>query len=126
LEAQLNDKDILVRFVYDSKNVRSDGTIKHQEFMPRGERNNLSVFHKYTSDESEIWALSDTIRPDSRKGFARGEITVGLVQETGLTVDFDNIPPNHANIEGWPTSSEKDKQKSLAQELAAKAVAVKR
>jgi hypothetical protein len=126
LKPHLDEQEILIRFVYDSKNIRSDGTIKHQEFMPRGDLNNLSVFHKFTSDEVEIWALSDSIRPDNKKGFARGEITVGSVQEIGLTIDFDNIPPNHANIESWPPSSEKDKQKSLAQELAAKAVALKR
>jgi hypothetical protein len=126
LPTDLGNDDILIRFVYDSKGIRQDGTIKPKEFLPHPNYNNLSVFKKATVDEEVIWALSDEIRPDGRKGIARGEISVGIVKKVGLIVDFDNDPPNHVNVEGWPSSSEKEKQLSVAQELALNATGFRR
>jgi hypothetical protein len=126
LPTDLGSDEFLIRFVYDSKGIRQDGTIKPKEFLPHPKHNNLSVFKKFTSDESAIWNLSDEIRPDGKKGIARGEIKASTIAKIGLIVDFDNEPPNHANVEGWPPNSEKEKQLSLAQELALNATGFRR
>ena len=49
----------------------------------------------------------------------RADIQALNILEINLQVNPDNIPPRHANIIGWPEL--KEEQKSIAQELAAKA-----
>ncbi len=48
---------------------------------------------------------------------------LGVVDATGpLRVDFDEPPPRHANVLGWPR--ERDQQLALAQSLATAARSV--
>ena len=58
--------------------------------------------------------------PRNRTLYGRADVMNQNIESIGLVVVPDNIPERHANIVGWP--SEKDKQISLAQELAAMAL----
>lgn len=80
-----------------------------------------SVFHINGLDEASIWVIGEThvAGPLGKTLYGRGDILAAVVEEKKLGIDYDNTPPRHANIIGWPT--EKHEQKSLAQELAAEA-----
>ena len=77
------------------------------------------MFHIDSLDEREIWEIGEhyVTRPYGKTLYGRGDILEAEIEKTGLTVEYDNTPPRHANIAGWP--DEKSKQMSLAQELAA-------
>ncbi|MCF7957173.1 MAG: hypothetical protein K9M57_01855 [Phycisphaerae bacterium] len=91
--------------------------MKPGAFMPDSNKE-LSVFHteKFKKTEAKIWQLADDHIPtDSKIGY-RADITVEDIEEADLNIDFDNEPPLHANIVGWPEG--KDKQKEYAMSLA--------
>jgi hypothetical protein len=60
----------------------------------------LSVFRTSGLEEHAIWILGESLRAQPLKG--RADITAAAVEETGLAVDADDIPPRHANVVGWP------------------------
>lgn len=72
-------------------------------------------------EDARIWELGDehVARPSQRTIYGRGDILQGEVERVGLRLDHNNIPPRHANIEGWP--ADKDEKMMLAKELAAAA-----
>jgi hypothetical protein len=61
----------------------------------------LSVFRVSGLLENEIWQLVDNLRTDQSL-LGRADIKARSVNETGLAVEADDIPPRHANIIGWP------------------------
>ena len=88
-------------------------------FMPPPNRK-TSVFQINGLTESEIWDIGEeVVRPNGKTLYGRGDILAVQIEKTKLRIDYDNTPPRHANIIGWP--EDKDEQKSLAQELAAEA-----
>ena len=59
-----------------------------------------------------------------RRIHGRGDLTADDVVAAGpLAVDFDDTPPRHANVVGWP--QDRAGQKVLAQALAAAAMSVR-
>lgn len=83
----------------------------------------LSVFRIDGLQLEEIWEIGQREVIDAMsqsrelKGIA--DVKALKVQENDLEIEPDNIPSRHANIIGWP--EEKEKQKIIAQELAAEA-----
>lgn len=81
----------------------------------------LSVYRIDGLQIEEIWEIGqreviDAMgQPKILYGIA--DVKVSTVQENNLKVEPDDRPPRHANIIGWP--EEKEKQKIIAQELAA-------
>ena len=57
-------------------------------------------------------------RPRNLHG--RADIQAFNILEINLQINPDNTPPRHASIIGWPEL--KEERKSIAQELAAKAL----
>lgn len=96
--------------------------MKPRAFLPSPEDRKTSVFYINGLEEVAIWEIGETYvaRPRRRTLYGRGEILAVEIEKVGLTVEPDTIPPRHVNIAGWP--EEKDKQMSLAQELAAASV----
>lgn len=89
--------------------------------MPPPDRK-TSVFQTNELVEGEIWDIGEAhvARPQGKTLHGRGDILAIEVEKTNrLKIDYDNIPPRHANIIGWP--DDKGEQKLLAQELAAEA-----
>lgn len=110
----------LTRFIFSSKHLsRTKGLVKAGAFMPRGGA--LSVFRTDSLGQDDIWAIGRGVRP-SRTLHARADLSSGTLQAVSdkLVLELDESPPRHGNIKGWPPDPEKDAQKALALELAAR------
>jgi hypothetical protein len=91
--------------------------VKAAAFLPNRELE-TSVFRTTDLDEATVWPLADAAVLN-RKGarlHGRADTFAGLVRATGLEVRAQEPPPRHADLIGW--SSEKDAQKSRAQQLS--------
>ena len=120
---EINSQEIIARYLTSKKwYSRVNDIAKPQAFMPPPDLN-LSVFRIDNLSEPEIWKLGfkkviDKMnQPRHLRG--RADIQALRILENNLQIDPDNTPPRHANIIGWPEL--KEEQKSIAQELAAKA-----
>ena len=119
LATTLHDQSRISRFVMQNSHIRSsDHTIKHNAFMPPNGRTDISAFHTDGIVELEVWDLGARATP-GRTIRGRGDIEKIAISETALSVDYDNVPPRHLNIAGYPT--DKDQQVLKAQELARRA-----
>ncbi len=109
----------LTRYVYSTSHFSiSSDRVKAGAFMPDS-KGKTSVFRVsgllrgYIRD-----TLAMTARQDKEAKCA-GHFHVRDVLAVKLRLDPNNIPERHANIVSWP--SEKEEQKTLAQELASSA-----
>ena len=119
LAATLHDHSRISRFVMQKRHIRSsDLTIRHNAFMPPNGRTEISAFHTDGIVELDVWALGARAVPD-RTIRGRGDLQKTAISRVGLSVDYDNVPPRHLNIAGYPT--DKDQQVLKAQELARRA-----
>ena len=113
---------LLARYLIQSKDFsRAGNYVKARAFMPPPDRK-TSVFQINGLTDNEIWDIGEdhVARPQEKTLHGRGDILAAAVEKTKvLKIHYDNIPLRHANIIGWP--EEKDRQKLLAQELAAEA-----
>ena len=72
--------------------------------------------------EYQIWAIGLLVGEGRGKPpKARADFDAGAVSSVKLTIEPDPLEaiPSHINLGGWP--SEKDEQKSIAQELCVRA-----
>ena len=111
----LRPDDILSRFLPHKKHFSVEkNCVKPSAFRPN--KKNLQLSTSVTSglSESETWSLCllDHF-------YGRGDLEVGAFLSLDLIVDRDDNPPRHVNITDWP--HDKASQKSLAQQLAARA-----
>ena len=96
--------------------------VKQAAFLPDRNRQ-LSVCRNGGMEFAELWRVGDK-DPSARTLHGAGIVKAGMVGETGLSVDPNNVPPRHAHIIGWP--AQKDEQKSLALRLSSVAELVLR
>lgn len=97
----------------------SDNTVRHTAFLPPKDRC-LSVFRISGLNETKTWQIGERIGLQrSLPLLGRADIKAVAVNETGLSIDADDIPPRHANIVGWPNEVSAIRLKAL--ELAEKA-----
>ena len=119
LSTLVADDERLSRFVVFRRwlNVQEQ-YVKAAAFLP-DKKLSTSVFRTTALEEAAIWPLAnDTLA--NREGaqlHGRGDIFCRQVKVTGLEVRAQEPPPRHADLIGW--STEKDAQKSLAQQLSA-------
>lgn len=117
----LSEGDELSRFLFQSNEFsREKRIVKRLAFMPARD-GTTSVYHTTGLLPNEIVDIARThVTPYRGKpAYGWAEIQVQSVREIGLKTDFNNEPPRHVNITNWPV--EKDRQMSLAQQLAAAA-----
>jgi hypothetical protein len=115
----------LARFITREGWVRVDGTIRQDAFIPPRDLN-LSVTRHINLSERQIWMLGQRVAnalPSASNPKLLGRADLAAIQLARLQLRGEPAPlgdnPNHAHITGWPT--EKPKQKTLAQQLAAEA-----
>lgn len=120
---EFNDHENLARYI-TSKGwfSREKNRVKPRAFMPPPDLR-LSVYRTYNLSEPEIWKIGlkrviGKMR-EPRNLYGRADIQASKIMEKKLNINPDNVPPRHAEIIGWPEL--KEKQKSIAQELAAEA-----
>lgn len=93
--------------------------VRRPAFEP-DEKLEKSVFHVRGLSEARIWRLVLAVaRNWTKRPYGWATIESQHVTEVGLRLDYNNSPPRHANIVGWPTNREA--QMSAAQRLAQKA-----
>lgn len=89
--------------------------------MPHPETLDVSVIRHLNTPDDDLWLIGEQIvgATVERKLKGRADLAAVEARNQSLTVDPSPPPVNHAVIVGWPR--EKDKQKLIASELAAKA-----
>jgi hypothetical protein len=110
--------ETLSRYIYSRNHYRSsDQTVRYSAFIPP-EDNRLSIFRISGLQEADIWKIGEGLRRQQLHG--RADIEAVVVNEIGLGIVADDIPPRHANIIGWPEEASAIKLKAI--ELADKAI----
>ena len=110
----------IARFLLQKNNYSiSKKTVKPVAFLPNPSNLETSVFRIMGLTDNDIWNIGETYvtGPQGKNLHGHGVVIIINIQNLGLFVIPDNVPDRHANITGWPV--EKDKQLSIAQELAA-------
>ena len=123
VKKQLCDQEFLARFITSKRWYSIQKSIvKPQAFMPPPNLQ-LSIFRIKDLKDPEIWEIGikqvfeKMKQPKNLHG--RADIKAVDIFDVDLQIEPDNPPPRHANIINWP--DQKEKVKSIAQELAAKA-----
>lgn len=100
---QVDPSEDLTKFIFNrSQFSPSNDRVKYSAFMPSPNRR-LSVFRIAGLAENDVWEIGETIgERRTLPLLARADIKVSSVAEAGLKIDADDIPPQHANIIGWP------------------------
>jgi hypothetical protein len=120
---EVNGQETIARYITSKRwYSRKKNIVKPQAFMPPPDHR-LSVFRIDNLSESEIWEIGfkkviSKMNPP-RNLHGRADILALNILENNLQIEPGNTPPRHADIVGWPEL--KEEQKSIAQELAAKA-----
>jgi len=112
--------ELLTRFILNVSEVRADGTVRPQLFLPY-KRAELSVNRHRDATLEETWSIGQQVAAQ------RGKTLIGRTDirahscciQTSNVVASPILPdnPNHADIVGYP--ARKDEQLSLAAKLAA-------
>lgn len=81
--------------------------LKRRAFMPRMDHRAgcmaLSTCRSDGRTEPEMWAYAvEHVENPNRPIKARGDLTVQDYRDFDLKDDFDDDPPGHVNIVGWP------------------------
>ena len=111
----------VARYLVNRRNIRSDQTIKSDEFVPY-KHVDLSVNRLRSCADEEIWKFGRQVAEQRGKVLlGRTDLSVEDCHIESLSVIAKPIPknPNHADIAGYP--SIKADQKALALKLAANA-----
>ena len=117
----ITEDELLARFIVYSRWVRSDSTVKSDAFIPPPNLE-LSVTHHLGLSERSLWDIGNSVAAQSGRAlYGRADVKSAAVMAVSLSINPAPCSnnPNHANIIGWP--QEKSAQKSLAQQIAAKA-----
>lgn len=95
--------------------------LRARAFMPH--KGEVSVFRIDGLDDAAVWRhiREYASRPD-RNVHGRGDFRLADVEGRGLSLAFDDTPPRHGNVGGWP--EDKDRQLAIARALARAAKAV--
>lgn len=113
---------VLTRFIFDKKHItKNPPKPKPGAFLP-GPDLKTSAIGKDGLTEQQIWAIGLLVGEGREKSpKARADFGAEAVSSLKLTIEPDPLEgiPSHINLGGWP--SEKDEQKSVAQELCVRA-----
>jgi hypothetical protein len=121
LSALVADHERLSRFLVFRRWFNPEGKyVKPAAFLPN-QKLETSVFRTTDLDDATVWPLADdtVLNREGALLHGRGDILARQVRVTGLEIRAQEPPPRHADLVGW--SSEKDAQKSQAQQLSAAA-----
>ena len=102
----LNDR--ISRFLRHDKDVSADRmSVKPRAFKPtKGKQ--LSAAHTQSMTEKSIWQWADKHLKSESEIDKRADLKVKDIFSVGLKIAYDNIPPRHLNIIGWPPEKHKE------------------
>ncbi len=107
----------LARFATEHGRL-TDIVVKPKLFEPNRELK-LSVFQVSGLGQTEIQGIGEEVVREHQQAerlYGWGEVNEGDVVATGLQIDYDDVPPRHANITDWPQDSA---QRKLTQQMLA-------
>ncbi|MDH5670308.1 MAG: hypothetical protein OEY86_20095 [Nitrospira sp.] len=112
----------LARFLFDKKEIRSDGSLHWRAFLPNRD-GETSVSRVSGCKEGDVILMGfEVAKARGQVLVGRGEILAANVYDLSLKVRGDQDPASrHADILGWP--EEKDRKQAIAIALAEKASA---
>ncbi len=122
-QVRVDISEILCRFVFSPRYVRSNGTVRHNAFVPKpNQKLKLSVTRSEDPVADGIWNIGRQIeagRTERLQG--RADVIVPVVLAQDLRIEPAPVDGNrmHANIVGWP--AEKQEQLMVAKEIANRA-----
>ena len=106
---KIAESDELSRYIYFSKYIRKDNSIRHAAFDPSTRDGGTSTFLTSGLSQTEKRGFAANIagfRTDGREPKGAAELYVEAVMLAGLKADYDNKPERHVNIKGWPKDKE--------------------
>jgi hypothetical protein len=121
LNSQISPSEFLTRYIIQKAYYRADGTVRHNAFMP-SRSGEVSVYRIAYLKEGEIWEIGklNVAKALNKQLLGRADILTLIILNQKLKVESDPTPhPRHANIVGWP--SDKEEQREIALMLAAEA-----
>jgi len=109
----IDANDELTRFIRPKQKryITNDGEVRTAAFST-GRDGKVSVFVTSNMILNDIWSHGDLHFPHEIIG--RAYLQAQVVFDEGLNIDFNNIPPKHADIIGFPD----DKALNLAKRQA--------
>lgn len=120
----VGEDELVARYILFRNRVRADGSVKSDAFIPPPNFE-LSVTRHLGLSVEQVWGFGKAVASqNNRPLIGRADIKSAYCLEQRLCIMLAPLPENsnHANIVGWPEN--KESQKQIAQELAAKAVYV--
>ena len=128
----VDDGEKLARFLISSSQFSST-MVKPSALLPNPKNGETSVFRHGEEPRGRLWEIAESnLRlPEGRRLHGAAIITAQDVRTEELEVKAEEPPPRHANIIGWPFSSDdpewrKAEQKEKAVLLASRAILVRR
>ena len=117
--------EVVSRYLIDGE-MRKDGVIRHQAFMPSPRTMKHSVFRTSGLSEGEVWAIAmEKVEPSRGRVIGRGDLLASLIYDRQLQLLPDqDTGSRHADIVGW--STERELRATIAKELAALASPAKK
>lgn len=116
----IDQAEILSRYVFTKKFLRSDNSVKWGAFSPRENTisrvKETSVYRINNLSALSIWQIGQGVGKKSNRTLkGRADFLTLDVLNISLDVLESEPPPKHANIIGWPDKAD---SKQLAMELA--------
>lgn len=106
--ARISDSERLSRFVFTLRYFRANGTVKPNAWMPARD-NNTSVTQSSQMQESDLLRLGCEIgQLRGMNLYGRADVAHAIVRGVDLLAVPEPVAgnPNHANITGWPDSTD--------------------
>lgn len=118
---EVSSEEIIGRFINQRSYYRpSEGTVKHNAFMPAS-NGELSVYRISNLINEQVWAIGDEfVANRGRNILGHAKVLASCITTEGLLILSKPKPhPLHADVVNWPES--KSEQKLKAMLLAANA-----
>lgn len=112
---ELGPEESLARFIMVSRNIRADGTVKPEAFVPY-KHVELSVTRHHGWTESMMWASGQRVAEERGKPLqGRADFNVDDALKVELRVLKAPLEgnPNHADVVDWPPEKAAQKLKAI-------------
>ena len=119
----MSPDELLSRFILKKRDIRANGTLRADGFIPFP-HSDLSVTRHKGISTGKLWSLGkDVARARKLTLQGRGDLTVKVALDNALNPQLSEPPENHVNLTGWPEA--KEHQKLIAIELAKNATFIR-
>ena len=111
------DAEPLARFLTSDSQFNSTGA-KPAAFLPGPIDTKTSVFRQGPQPADALWETADREIGVIRRVRAAAVLTTAAVRQAQLDVESHEPPPRHANLVGWPSTSDEADRRAQQRERA--------